>query len=147
MLQQIVTADSAGLNEVRALPMGDVDHRNICKFPNDSHPGYGQIVKFLLGLKGRIVASNEPGVAPLPQVDQEQRMRSQRVANDDARDDLFRAQNQVTDAEGQRRVSDDSAGRTIRAGEGEGGRIVRGANSVTIGGGRATGASMSLKDL
>ncbi|KAJ4301787.1 hypothetical protein N0V90_003881 [Kalmusia sp. IMI 367209] len=44
-------------------------------------------------------------------------------------------------------VSGGTINHSIRAGEGHGGSIVRNASGVTIGGGRATGASMSLYDL
>jgi len=47
----------------------------------------------------------------------------------------------------QQRVNGGTVDHSIRAGEGQGGHIVRDARGITVGGGRATGASMSLRDI
>jgi len=135
--------------------MSDVDHRGMCRFSSPSHPGYCQIENFLLNLEKRILELDESGIASRLHLEKPW---SDQVADKDTGDDISKLKNDlqvadlirnhVADTRGQENVGGEDKGRrSIRAGEGEGGSIVRNANGLIIGGGWASGASMSLSDL
>lgn len=56
---QIVTLDSAGLNNQPAQGVDGVDHKTIAKYPRDTDAGYVQVVDRLEYIKGRL-ESSEP---------------------------------------------------------------------------------------
>ncbi|KAK0614407.1 hypothetical protein B0T14DRAFT_570343 [Immersiella caudata] len=126
----IVTADSAGLNGVDAKPMSNVDHKDICRFPSDAHPGYLQIGECLVRIRNSILEAID--------------------AADDGKPPEYLPSEALLEKEDTSATLSPAISRPtsgIRAGEGTGGSISRTENSVVIGGGRATGATMKLRDL
>jgi hypothetical protein len=124
--------------------MNDVNHREICKFPRDSHPGYIQIGDCLKSLKESLAGANA-AVDESPKHGQLRGRALEQPVNggaEEARDGTLPRQDQLENV-----VNQQGSNHSIQAGEGEGGKIVRGADGLTVGGGRATGASMSLRDL
>ncbi|KAK0642946.1 hypothetical protein B0T16DRAFT_174379 [Cercophora newfieldiana] len=134
----IVTADSAGLNGVVAKPMSNVDHKDICRFPTDTHPGYLQIVDCLVRIRERIQQALRPvDVDDTTPPDYSSRACSERGETSVGFSTPIKASHEATPGP--------ASG--IRAGEGMGGSIARSEDALVISGGRATGASMTLRDL
>ncbi|KAK0716270.1 hypothetical protein B0H67DRAFT_582752 [Lasiosphaeris hirsuta] len=128
----IVSADSAGLNGLAAQPMSNVDHKDICRFPTDTHPGYLQIGACLVRIQEQIqqAVAGPPCYFPHALPTQQ----DQRADKPDVTLSSLDTARQPTPS-------------GIRAGQGIGGSISRSDNTIVIGGGRATGASMTLRDL
>jgi hypothetical protein len=119
--------------------MNDVDHKEICKFPSDSHPGYLQVVRYLKQLKDRIEKANAGA---------EQRLRHKTATTSLVDNGTTQASNsgQSPLAEGPKE-QDAVAQRAIQAGGGKGGRIFKDDSSLVVGGGYASGATVNLSDL
>lgn len=54
-----MTRDSAGLNDVTAVGMPDVDHREMCRFSNKFHDGYNLIVERLIRLQRTLLVLDD----------------------------------------------------------------------------------------
>lgn len=138
---QIVTAEAAGMNDVAAEAMSDVDHTHICRFPHQTHPGYDQICRCILRIQGKVliaVSANKtgPGHDVLePLVDQPQ-------PNDPAADESSQQRPRYpTDAEQPR------AQRSVfQGGKATGGNISFDGKKFDVGGGYAEGGSADLLD-
>jgi hypothetical protein len=134
----IVTPDAAGLNDVPAQPMNNVNHTEICRFPSNTHPGYIQVGVCLCRIKDRLAAADAgdavpgypgiplPGPPPNAPLEQHHPETHCQVPNDPA---------------------PASESGHLQAGHGEGGVITRNAAGLVIGGGRGTGATANLRDL
>jgi hypothetical protein len=118
------------LNGVDAKPMSNVDHKDICRFPSDAHPGYLQIGECLVRILSRVLDAIDAADGGKPP----EYLSSEALFE---KEDTSTAVSPAT--------SRPRSG--IRAGEGTGGSISRTDNTVVIGGGMATGATMTLRDL
>ncbi|KAI8632895.1 hypothetical protein F5Y19DRAFT_333118 [Xylariaceae sp. FL1651] len=145
--RRIVTPDAAGLNSVAANPMGDVDHTQICRFPRNVHPGYVQIGACLERIRDRIVRANAPGDV-LPQQNPAQpAMNQPPPAPNNAANIAVPISPPQERPQAAHETDQPPAHHGIRGGEGTGGNIDWDGTSLSVGGGHATGASMSLRDL
>jgi hypothetical protein len=120
--------------------MNDVDHRGICRFPSDTYPGYIQVVGYLNQLRGKLEKAkafrgeqdqlyDTVTIAPV----------IQRTADTSSP--------QQSPSVGKAKQHGAIANQGIQAGDGQGGQIFNDGNHLIVGGGRATGATMSLSDL
>ncbi|KAI0387075.1 hypothetical protein F5Y04DRAFT_242956 [Hypomontagnella monticulosa] len=136
----IVTAEAAGMNDVAAEAMGDVDHVQICRFPHRTHPGYDQICRCILRIRGRIstavsakTGSGHEVLEPL--VDQPQ---PNNPAFDESSQHRPRYPTEADQPIAQRSV--------IQGGKARGGNISFDGRRFDVGGGYAEGGSADLQD-
>ncbi|XXH03079.1 hypothetical protein Hte_009469 [Hypoxylon texense] len=134
---KIVEADSAGLGGVRAQPMVNVDHRQICRFRHDTDPGYKQIVACLRRIQDKIMKANTPQGHGNSQQSPPQPNKANNF-------DLGQLPSKQ-DGSSAPNVGQIPAYSVIQSGQGTGGEIQRSDSDIFIGGGHATGATMSLQ--
>ncbi|KAI0157959.1 hypothetical protein GGR52DRAFT_182175 [Hypoxylon sp. FL1284] len=139
-MRTIVEADSAGLDAVKAQPMVDVDHRQICRFKHSTNPGYKQIVGCLKRIQDRIVMASNSKDYDIPR----QVVPSQNNMDDNLYSGMVSPRRCVGSVPNVRQTS---TGVGMQSGHGTGGEIRRSENALIIGGGCATGATMSIEHL
>lgn len=120
--------------------MNDVDHRGICRFPSDTHPGYIQVVGYLNQLWGKL----EKAKTVQDKQDRLHDISAMALVGQAAVDT---SNLQPSPPVGEAKQYGVIANHSIQAGDGQGGQIVNDGNHLIVGGGRATGATMNLRDL
>lgn len=126
--------------------MSDVDHRNICRFPSQTHRGYAQIIGCLIRITHRVnsASTSLTQADPVPLSPQHTETGFSQALT------LASPEPKVEEGPGQasgepRQTSAEHDG--IRSGTGTGGNIIFDEQIVKVSGGHGTGASMRLSDM